>query len=337
MWALENTTPYAAERTWIRDRHGAEVWLVAVKATFTVAGNGGLRVADEQVPVFLVPQYRGEPAKSSLLYEQDLMLIKPTTDILVHGSAHAPGGKAAEQVDVSFRVGELRKTLRVTGDRRWKVSPLSIQVTGTEPFVTMPITYERAFGGADRRDPNPDKHKWERRNPVGTGFATEKKLLHGQLLPNVEYPDDQLGVWKQQVRPAGFGPVARDWLPRSKFAGTYDEKWEQTRFPLIPEDFDDRFNLAAPPDQQPPRHLTGGEEVELKNLTPQGKLEFTLPRGSVRFKTVFTTGKTVEHSAILHTVVLEPDKSRLSLVWHTALPCHTGGQTLWRTIITRAE
>ncbi len=31
MWALTNETPYSAERTWVRDEIGREVWLVAVK------------------------------------------------------------------------------------------------------------------------------------------------------------------------------------------------------------------------------------------------------------------------------------------------------------------
>jgi len=37
MWALKNRTPYAAERTWVRDRSGAHHWIVAVKATFDLS------------------------------------------------------------------------------------------------------------------------------------------------------------------------------------------------------------------------------------------------------------------------------------------------------------
>src|SRR5688572_23403033 len=49
MWALDNRTPFAAERGWARDREGAEVWIVVVKATFLVERDGGLRVPASQV------------------------------------------------------------------------------------------------------------------------------------------------------------------------------------------------------------------------------------------------------------------------------------------------
>ncbi len=37
---LNNKTPFAAERSWVRDRNGAEVWLVAVKGTFNILPDG---------------------------------------------------------------------------------------------------------------------------------------------------------------------------------------------------------------------------------------------------------------------------------------------------------
>ena len=66
MWALDNRTAYAAERNWIRDKNGVHHWLVAVKATFDVGPGGQLKLADEQPPPLLEPEYRGEPGSSSL-------------------------------------------------------------------------------------------------------------------------------------------------------------------------------------------------------------------------------------------------------------------------------
>ena len=34
MWGIDNRTPFAVDRTWIRDSEGAEIWVVAVKATY---------------------------------------------------------------------------------------------------------------------------------------------------------------------------------------------------------------------------------------------------------------------------------------------------------------
>jgi len=103
MWALKNQTPYAAERNWTRDKHGVHWWLVAVKATFDIAPSGRLTLADEQPPPVLAPEYLGEPGRSSLRHDSELLAVKPNTDILVHAHAHAPGGKPAPTVPVALR------------------------------------------------------------------------------------------------------------------------------------------------------------------------------------------------------------------------------------------
>ena len=40
MWALENRTPYAAERTWVLDKNAAKSWVVVVKGTFNILVDG---------------------------------------------------------------------------------------------------------------------------------------------------------------------------------------------------------------------------------------------------------------------------------------------------------
>jgi len=53
------------------------------------------------------------------------------------------------------------------------------------------------------------------------------------------------------------------------------------------------------------------------------------------FETRFYDGSREPHKTRkLHTVILEPDFPRVSLVWHTALPCHFKVQKLERTIVT---
>ncbi len=115
MWQLDNRTPFAAERAWVRDREGAEVWLVAVKCTFDIRPDGSTEVAKEQPPVLRMPEHVGEPGKSSLRYENDLVLTKTTTDIIVVGHAYAPRGRPTTQMEAGFRVGPVRKMLRVMG------------------------------------------------------------------------------------------------------------------------------------------------------------------------------------------------------------------------------
>ena len=107
------------------------------------------------------------------------------------------------------------------------------------------------------------------------------------------------------------------------------------RQPLLPADFDDRFFQCAPEDQQSPSFLRGGEPVVLYRLTPAGELRFSLPRIFLGFTTHFSDGSTAIHKERrLHTVIIDGDVPRVSLVWHTALPCHFKVQKLERTIVT---
>lgn len=336
MWMIDNQTPFAAERSWVRDKNGAEVWLVAVRATFMINPDGSKTLAEKQDEVCLVPKYRGEPDKSSLLYESDLVHTKPTTDIILHGQAYAPPEEWVTQVDVTLKVAHIQKTLRVFGNRYWEKGLMGLKVSEPEFFKTMPITYERAFGGIDQLADNPKQHDWEPRNPVGTGFAVKAEHLVNRPVANIEYPQQRISSWKQRPSPAGFGPLAGHWSPRINYAGTYDEKWEKEKQPLLPADFDERFYLCAPTDQQPPHYLKGGELVELYNLTSSNFLSFKLPQVILEFNTCFR-GEVIPHQADLHSVILEPDFPRIIMVWHTHLPCHPKVLKLDHTTITLKE
>lgn len=329
MWQLDNRTPFAAERTWVRDRDGAEIWLTAVKASFTWKANGTLKVADEQPPVTLIPVHHGKPGQSSLRFESDLQRTKLTTDVVVIGQAHTPGERPQRQIDVGLTVGPVVKMLRVFGDRVWHRGAIS----EAQPFTTMPLVYERAFGGVDMQSEEP---AWDTRNPVGQGYASAAKHLEHRPLPNVEYAQQPMRKWNDRPEPAGFGALACHWQARQRFSGTYDARWERERLPLLPHDFDDRHYQFAPGDQQAPQWLRGGEPVVLRNLAPGGgEVRFALPRMYLGFETFFYTGPSVRHDPPrLHAVILEPDASRVSLVWHTALPCHPRVLKLNRTRIT---
>lgn len=329
MWQVDNQTPFAAGCAWVRDRNGAEVWLVAVKCTFDIRPDGSTVVSNEQPKVLHVPEYHAGP-DSSIKYDADLVRTKATTDVTVVGHAYAPGGRPVTRMDVAFAVGPVRKTLRVTGDRVWQ----GFGISDPEPFARMPLVYERAYGGVDRRSPTPDRD-WDWRNPIGTGFAVSRDHATGLALPNIEYPGDMVGSWKDRPRPAGVGPVASHWQPRAGLAGTYDEQWSRHRSPLLPDDFDDRFFQCAPADQQAPSFLHGGEPVTLAGLTPSGELRFVVPKLFLGFDTLFSgAGRELHKERRLHSVIVEPDVPRVSLVWHSALTCHARVHTLDRTIVT---
>jgi hypothetical protein len=329
MWALTNRTPYQVDRTWVRDKEGNHHWIVVAKATYTIDADGTLRLSDDPVAPLHAPEYNGAPGQSSLRYEADLVAMKPGTDTYLNAIAYSPGGKPRTEVKVSLQIDRLRKELMVYGNRTWSASLTGgVAPSSPEPFETMPITYERAFGGCDQEDPNPLNQRIDFRNPVGTGVAAQTGRLIGKPGPNIEDPSRKFGKgW-----PPGFGAIASYWSPRKELAGTYDEQWVTRRKPLLPADFDPRWLLCSPLDQRPSGYLMGGELVEMTNLTPNGRLRFTLPSVSLRFDTYFGSTRR-EHQAQLVSVVIESEGPRVILVWQTSLPSGRDVDYLDKTVI----
>lgn len=311
---LNNQTSYEAERNWVRDKDGNHLWLVAVKATFDIGSGGALKLADEQRPPLLEPEYFGDPGASSLKYDSDLLMPRTATDVLVHGCAHAPRGRLASKVLVRMRVGGVDKALVVHGERRYFRKSAGVGVTTSTPFETRSIRYEWAFGGSDAKGPDPKTHRFDSRNPIGKGIAADVRRLDGQLAHCVEYPQGD----PSKVGPAGLGPIPSFWTPRLERAGTYGTAWERSRKPRLPEDYDERVSRCSPADQMLEKPLRGGERVELTNMTPDGLLTLELPRLSFAFKTSIA-GRSEEHGAILAAVIIEPEERKLAMVWQTSL------------------
>jgi hypothetical protein len=316
MWMLQNRTPYAAERNWTRDKHGVHLWIVAVKATFDIGGDGRLTLADEQMPPVLAPEYHGEPGMSSLRYDSDLLRMKPCTDVVADACAHAPRGRKARRVHASLRVGPVHKELVVTGERVYRRRMLGgLTTSRPHPFDRRPIRYEWAYGGMDTMHPDTRKQRMDARNPVGRGIFTRRRHLAGKPAHAIEYAS---GIVAKRG-PAGFGPIDAAWTPRRELAGTYDPAWERSKKPLLADDYDDLYGSCAPADQRVPTYLRGGERVELENLTPDGVLRFELPRIYLTFRTAFGRERQ-EHRSKLTAVILEPERMAVSMVWQTALP-----------------
>lgn len=314
MWMLKNRTAYAAERNWVRDKDGIHWWLVAVKATFAIGPGGQLSLADQQPPPVLSPEYFGKPGQSSLRQDSDLLGLKPGTDVLVLAHAHAPGGQPASVVEVALRCGRLAKELLVYGERTYERGWFGTTLTRPRKFLVHPIRYEFAFGGSDCSDPSPRKHCMDERNPIGRGFALQTAAAEGQLAHSIEYTQGSA----TDRGPAGLGPIDSSWLPRRRLAGTYDAHWEQSKKPLLPDDFDPAFAQSAPTDQQSHSPLVGGERVELQNLTPDGLLRFALPAISLQLTTHFGRRRE-QHGARLSLILVDTEPRLLTLVWQSGL------------------
>jgi hypothetical protein len=318
MLQLNNTTGLAATIFAAPNPDGIDSLYTIIKGTYALNrldAAGFPVVAEEQVPPVLADEYHGDPIGSSVRVPSDLALIKPATDVVLAGTAYAPHGRTTTWMDVSVSVGPLRKDLRVFGDRFWR----SGEPTPPQAFERMPLVWERAFGGIDTVK---DKLHGEARNPVGTGFRAPhgEKPLEDLPLPNLEDPHVPISSWKDRPAPVGFAPVAAHWEPRKSFAGTFDEPWQKNRAPYLPKDFDPRFFQVAPEGLIASGYLGGGEIIDISGATPGGRLAFRLP--AVRWKVDYVMDGSTESPPLnLDTVLIEPDLTRVILVWRTVLAC----------------
>ena len=321
MLQFKNTTPFAGTILLLPDPDGIDSIYAIVKGTFSIGDAGReIDIADAQVPITYKPEYFGEPDRSSIKVPSDLSLMKPGTDVLLMGHAHAPDGRAVTQMDVSVSVGPVRKTVRVFGDRVWRTGA-GAAISRPAAFDTMPLIWERAFGGVAPVE-NAGEVWAEARNPVGVGFheGRENGPADESWLPNLEDPANLISSWRHQPPPACFAPLAPHWEPRRAYAGTYDETWQQERAPYLPDDFDPLFFQLAPVELISADHLTGGELVDVSGASRDGALRFRLP--IVDLAISYQIGRTTEtRTPVLDTILIEPDEARLQLVWRAVLPC----------------
>lgn len=313
MLQLDNQTPFKASIAVLPDSSGVDTLYIVVKATLTLRPN--LSLAAEQVAPAMADEYYDDPATSSLRVASEMHIGKPGTDVLLVGHAWAPDHRPTARMQVSLSVAEQRKALLVTGDRTWSDG----KPTHPIPFETMPLVWERAFGGVHRIS---DRVLAEERNPVGCGFAGERAAdeMQRQPVPNLEDPAAPLQKLGQPSTPACFAPIAPAWLPRRAFAGTYDESWERTRAPYLPADFDPRFLQCAAGEFAFDRYLQGGEPVHIAGVTPEAPLSFTLPASPLTVE-VRVAGASQRPPANLETLLIEPEENRACLTWRAALSC----------------
>jgi uncharacterized protein YjbI with pentapeptide repeats len=253
-----------------------------VKQTFRLSAAGPPVASDE--PAFLSGELASDDG--SIVYTSDFVPYKPRADVLLIGSAHAPGSTLVRALRVSLRVGTLTKSLAVVGDRPRRA------VTGdAQPaaFIVMPLTGARVLGDADR-------------------------------LPNIEHFDAQAASQSPDANPPGFAPLADTSPTRTVLAGTYDQTWLKQGWPWFPSDFDWEYFNAAPLDQRLAGHLVGDEVLAFENLNSQHPLYRTrLPalRARVFVERQRADGALVfaEVAMQLDTLTILPNDESCTLVW----------------------
>jgi hypothetical protein len=236
---------------------------VVLKATFEIGRSGEVRAAAEQIPI-------SEPDVDTPYgtLDGDFVPVKPACDLAVFGSAHAcPAGSTASVLEVAVEVGAFARSLRVSGDRHWKRSVWGLEPSEPAPFASMPLSYDRAYGGAALhvgkvKAPYHD-------NPLGRGYVHLKEHVDGSPLPNVEEGDQLVTSWEDRPLPAGLASLPRHSALRGTRGMVVDFEAQTTK--LRPEAFSfahPRMSLPAYP---------SGERMTLRGMHPGGVLSFVLP------------------------------------------------------------
>jgi hypothetical protein len=319
---LINATRMVAGYTMGLEPSGRELLVVVIKGTFALPQPGeAVRLADEQRPLVMADTFTGEPGFTAPVHEVDFAPRKHRCDVLLTGHAHAPAGHEVTRLRVGLRVGTLQKAFDVVGHRVWQAGLTGITASAPQRFTRMPVSYDVAWGGADRHSDDPAEHDAYLPNPVGRGWHKHLKnaWVDGTPLPNTEALGQAVNFPTDKCTPMALGPLGRGWPARARYAGTYDDEWRDKVFPFLPADFDERYYQAAPEDQQLPLPQ-GPLDVVLSGFTPDGTRQFTLPHFEAPVHVFPKRGEREDLLARLDTIVFEPDAERFTMSWRVARP-----------------
>jgi hypothetical protein len=283
-------------------------FILVTRARLMVDERSLLLEEDDQ-PGLRSPTYFDDGLGTSIVFGGDFAPYKQRTDLTLAGRAQVPGGRRANALVVTLGLGAWRKSLDIIGDQSW-TRGLEVGVSTPEPFETMQLRLENAFGGIGSAY-----------NPWGKGFGRLAEEP-GATLPacNVHPAGERHARWDAQITPAGLGPLPETTLPRAALRGTYDEAWSYKRSPLPPEDFRWEFYNAAPPDQQFFPYLQGDETLHFENLHPDHPV-FTTTLPGFRLRLLLRRNgqarapQIEEIKTVLDSVHVDTDAMTIDLGW----------------------
>jgi hypothetical protein len=248
----------------------------------------------------------------------------------------------------------LDKRIRVQGPRQFQEGLLGWGASRPEAVKSVPLRWEYAFGGSalarDRDGKEILNEAWFA-NPVGCGWRHPKwtsalgkagqKVPESLMAPQLSYPEDSIDaldftrtpedadarkmadfIRKAKHRPANFGVLGKAWAPRLAWAGTYDERWKQERWPKLPKDFDFRYWNGAPEDQQI-AFPEPGFVVELTHLLDPAKSKRDVALACLPAHRAFVLarlgGMSLPFPMQIDTIVIDTEAMRIDLVWRTGI------------------
>ena len=327
-------------------RHGLpETMYALVKQTWTA---GRLVETEPLTADLLRPD-----APSDLEIGSDCWIERPWTDVIVLGEAHAQ--RAVSQMTVSVEVGKHCKRIAVFGRRtlKWTAAG-SPAFSKPDPFTTMTMGWDRAYGGVDLRTPVPvatsagqTMERWADhpglypRNPYGRGYIVQAGPVAGLELPNLEDPCDLLtperlivgdpARWWWQPAPATVGYTPTNVFSRYVlgggqpwFAAPDDERLAEVRVGRLPAGYhrllEDRGLHPSFWQESAPglsfASLEPGTPIIVRGMHPGGKpLRVSVPRPPrIAFD---LEGHRERARPKLDKIVLYPERETMTVTWST--------------------
>lgn len=255
----------------------------------------------------------------------DIGIPKGNAEYLITGNAYTHHQQDKTSCIAGIQIGELEKSLKVSGNRYWN----GMTPSRAEPFSEMSLNWHNAFGGPKTPE-NPMGMGCEPeviQIPEGGDTITTKRIPHIEsLLSPVQHPD-------QQYAPANFNPLDMLWPQRNRFQGKqFDEYWRDNIFPGFALDTDWRlFNMASEDQIWPESdRIPAGCPFKIWNMHPEkavqeGEIPRWTPRCFITRKSeVTSSGEDIssgneameELSLRLTTVWFFPHLDKMFLIYH---------------------
>ena len=292
------------------------------------------------------------PAPLPGVAEEGLLLA---LSLSVHGPRHFVRGDAQRGVDCE---GPSEEGWRLTQAEPFTEQPIRYEhaLGGQLKVYSSDEAAERV--AAEHRLPDevrakhpqgedaPIAHTACMHNPVGVGFLErwyeEALRLDRWPAPQIVSRDAELTVseWRSLARgekkpgdtaaltPRGLGVVTKAWQPRLALAGTFDARWLDEKWPLMPDDFQMAYWNGAHPDMLCPR-LFGGDVVTIENMVPATGALVSGGRTVMRFALPDVNLAACLDAAwvdagwvrmTMDTLIVDLERGLVSLVWRLVVP-----------------
>ena len=245
--------PFAVGSVVWRDARGKLVCTLVAKATYALVP-GESTPLDELVPLQEDDGHWDDDPGKSIHVPGDLAPFKHTAEVVVVGSAFAPGERPAARASVRLLVGSIDKSVDVWRARRFRQDG-NLEESALQKRFS--LCYEFASGG-----PGTD-------NPVG--MDVERVDARGRYaVPQIVPPTFTVTRRDEFIPAVGLGPIAPSWPTRSAALLPPHAAWlRDVAGSPLPQGFFARYFQVAPADQWLDRALAANERLVLEGLHPE--------------------------------------------------------------------